>query len=169
MVAEVSDRRLTRLAVSGLLVAVSLLGACGGDDDADGAERETTTTDAGPENTARDQPAQASAAFCEQADTVANDDSLDELDINDAVDAAVVEQLFQDWAEEAPDGVRGDIETVAEQFAELAQAVVDAREADDPEAAQEELEEQFADFEAATERVEEFVSDACDIDLSGDG
>lgn len=133
------------LAVLFALFFVTALAACGDDGD------DASSDDAG-----------ASGDFCEQADALANDDSLDELDFEDPDDVAIGVGILEDFRDEAPDEIRDDLSTLIDAFEAVAAA------GSDPEALAE-LEEQFSDLDEVSTRVEEFVLEECDVDISGDG
>jgi hypothetical protein len=151
--------------------------ACGddGDDDAGGSGSSSASGSAsGPETTddATDDTdggggdAEASDEFCAQADTLANDDSLDDMDVDDPDAVAVAMGLLDDWADEAPDDVATDIRTLVSTFEEMVTLFDDPDIVNDPEA-MEQLEAITAEAEEASERVETFVLDACGIELDG--
>jgi hypothetical protein len=167
---------LPRLAVVALLAVAGTTAACGdgGDDDDDGASASSIEeSDAGNDDDSDDDddgPAsgEASDAFCEEGARIADDAELNALDLDDPEDAARSQEVLRDWADLAPDDIGEDLRLIAEQVVELNDAINDAIAAEDPEAAAAALEAEFAEFEAAGERVETFVADACGVDLSGD-
>jgi hypothetical protein len=154
------------------------LAACGGGDDeesssssgsssasASSEDEETTTTteeDDGGDGEASDE-------FCGMAETFAEEENLDELDFEDPDDVEIAVGLLEEFRDAAPDDVAEDIDLLVEAFGAIVEVLNDNP--DDPEAQAEafaELEEEFADVEQATERVEEFTREACGVDISGD-
>jgi hypothetical protein len=169
------------------LLFVTALAACGDDgDDESGsasaveedeeAEDDEAEDDEADEDEAEEDEgesgggdAEASDEFCARADELANDESLDELDITNPEDAAIATGLLSGLADIAPDEIRDDIRLLADAYPELAAAIAEA--AVDPTASEEafaELEAEFAEATAAGERMEQFILDACGVDFSGE-
>ena len=110
---------------------------------------------------------EVSGDFCEQANTFATDETLDELDFDDPDDVALMLSLLDQWADEAPGAIEDDIRLLADQLVPLSEAVNEALA--DPQAEPDPaFEEAMAEYAAAGERLEAFVADTCGVDLSGD-
>jgi hypothetical protein len=143
--------------------------ASGADDDASGTDdADSTDDDSTDDDSTDDDGGEASGDFCDEASAIAVDESINDIDIDDPAAVALALERMDAWAGEAPDDVAEDIREVNASFEEMVELIGNADLQDDPEA--------LAQFEAvqdrgraASDRVEDFVQEACGVDLSGDG
>ena len=151
-------RKLLAIVFSALFLTT--LAACG--DDGDDDQEAGSGSASAPEDEGG-----GGGDFCEQAEVLADDDTLDELDFDDPEEFEVALGILEDFADEAPGEIEDDLDRMVEAFAAVGEAVEEA--GDDPEAQAEifeEIEDEFADIEEVGERIEEFVQEECDVDLS---
>lgn len=158
-----------------LVLSVSLLAGCGGDDDSDasGSDASPGEVDESPES---DSPSAPTAdGFCEEIqaaeDTVT--DATENLDVTDPAGAAdaLDEAVAAMRGVDPPAEIAEDWEAIVS-FTESMLAAVDELDLSDPESAAQQLEdlstqleEDAAEVEEAGDRVDEYLSEECGITL----
>ena len=158
-----------------LVLSVSLLAGCGGDDDSDasGSDASPGAVDESPES---DSPGEPTAdGFCEEiqaaedklTDATENLDVTDPAGAADALDEAVAAMREVD----PPAEIAEDWEAIVS-FTESMLAAVDELDLSDPESAAQQLEDlstqleqDAAEVEEAGDRVDEYLSEECGITL----
>ena len=160
-----------------LVLTGSLLVACGGDDEAVSALRngEAPGEDGDPDGGTLEREGDRGKedAFCAEAAGIEERMAGLQEDMPTGEQLDEVSATFQGLAEDAPDEVADDMDTLARALAELAD-VFERIDFQDPEALQvleEEsarLEEEFGDLGAAGENVETYLREECGIDIGQD-
>ena len=156
-----------------LALTGALLVGCGGDDEAATALRNGEAPGEGGDadrGTVEPEGDGGDEAFCAQAAGIEERVAALEEDLSTGAQLDELSATFEDLAEDAPDEIADDMDTLVQAFAALAE-VLDRVDLTDPESLQvleEEsarLEEEFGDLEAAGENVETYLRDECGIDL----
>jgi len=147
-----------------------------GSDDTSSAQDDSGDDDSGDDDSGDDDSGgssngtpdiEVSGDFCEQANALATDAALAELELDDPDDVDLMLSLLDQWADEAPGAIEDDIRLLADQLVPLSEAFNEALA--DPQAEPDpDLDQAMAEYAAAGERVEAFVADTCGVDLSGD-
>lgn len=152
------------------------LAACGGGDDEDSSsssgsassiedeDEETTTT---TEEEDEDEGDGDSSEFCGVIDDI-QDADFDELDFEDPEALAAALDALEELRDAAPGDLEEDMDQLIAGFEFLAENFDDLS---DPEASaelEEEFADEFEDFDAAGERVDEFSLEECGITVDGE-
>jgi hypothetical protein len=170
-------RRLgTCLVVTAFVLGLAACGDDGGGSDVGLEEITTTTSDADATTTTAGgsggSDGAASDAYCEAAQQVF-EDNQSETDFGDPGAAEEFAGFLDDMralADEAPDDVAADVETVADVSQQIFQAALAAGDdSDAQDAAALQVLTDNPGFETALEHVDDFTDQACEIDLNGDG
>lgn len=157
-------------------------GADGGDEGTDatddpdsetegeGTEGDDSTDTEGEGDEGDDAPVVVEGDFCQQAEIFATDSSLGNLDFNDPADIDTGVRLLENFRDAAPDEIKGDLQVIVDGFRNVAIALREAENSDDP-AAQEamglELQDDLAALATASENVGAFTLEECGIDING--
>lgn len=164
-------RRLPALVLATALLVP--LAACGGDDgddetsssaSASGTEDDGTTTTEAQEE---DEPSGDAADFCAGVEDIVESDISEDLDFEDEDDLRAAVAILEDLAEDAPSAIEDDFDVVLDFFEIILDDFDDFQDPTQSEALQEEFADELADFNEATDALDEFSLDECGITIDG--